>query len=450
MVDHYGCKKQMKISKTYCQMGNTERSTRGVRGPVPLSSLPAQLSGVPYVVLKGGKAKLFSGDMKSPIVYGGAVDRVVGRPAPKDGDAVLLCNGNEEVLGWGVLNSNSTYRVRILQTVDEIDVTKSINIDEILEGRIAEAIELRKSLGFAGDRNSAFRLVNSEGDRLSGLIIDVIGNVAVVVSSALWIELRRDVIETKLLRLLPDVISDIVWRPARELLEKEEGMTSVEEESQDGGSADVVIKEHQIKFLVNPRGGQKTGFYADQRANREMVSRLSRGRHVLDLCCYTGGFALHAASGGAESVTGVDSSEAAITVAQRNATMNGFNIEFERNDAAKFMRQAIDDGRKWDVVILDPPKLAPSRKSLPTATRKYVSLNMQAMKIVRPGGLLLSCSCSGAMTQSGEFPAVLRKAANRAGVKITILSRSSTGQDHCLNPDYMEGDYLSAYLLRVL
>jgi len=279
---------------------------------------PAAQQQLARVVLKGGKAKLFT-EHQNPIVYGGAVDRVVGRPAPKTGDPVLVCAGNEAPIAWGMYNPDSMYRVRIMQTADEVDADGLENpcVQETLDARLVQAVELRQAVGLPSTSTTVYRAVNSEGDRLSGLIVDVLGTHVVVSSSAAWVERRKSEIEATLLRRIPGAAT-IIWRPAAELAAEEgygkeegdaaEGDTeSSVEVGVEGESAEppggLVVVENEAKFAVDPLG-QKTGFYADQRDHRAFIRGIAAGREVLDVCCYSGGFALNAALGGAVSVLG--------------------------------------------------------------------------------------------------------------------------------------------------
>ncbi len=479
-----GCNSRCSIIDQYHNRmqfhGKSVRQSLICRAATPSESCLSDT--LPKVVLKGGKNKLFQGANRAMIVYTGAIDCVIGRPPPEAGDAVLLCNGKREIMGLGVINPESLYAVRIVEAFErgvlpEYLSKENIDAEEILHRiirtRIDDAITLRQALSLpclhddGTGKTTAYRLINSEGDFISGLIVDVFDSVAVVSSSAIWIEKRKPIIVEHLLQSL-EYVDRVVWRPSREMLEME-GMTSeeldalcegdsteeqggddaaaIEEEEEEGA----IVEECGAHFHVAPRG-QKTGFYVDQRENRLFISQISKGKDILDICCYSGGFSIQAARGGATSVTGVDSSQAAIDLAQRNATLNGLNTcTFVKQDASKFMDESIGQERQWDIVILDPPKLAPTRKSLASARRKYESLNTKAMKLVKPGGLLMTCSCSGAMTQShGEFTKVILSAAQRAGVSATIIHKRGAGGDHPINPNYPEGEYLSNYLVRIL
>ncbi|KAK6934734.1 S-adenosylmethionine-dependent methyltransferase [Dillenia turbinata] len=425
-----------------------------------LQDIALNRKGVAKVVLKKGKTQLFKHG--SPMVYSGAVDRVIGRPPPKTGDVVLVADGTEKPIGWGLYNSVSMFCVRIMQLEEEAarDPSCALDIEKLLERRIHEAIELRRNLGLPSTNTNVYRLVNSEGDRLSGLIVDVFGDLAIVASSAAWVEKYRPEIEACISRI--DNINNISWRPSVEIL-KEEGwpLLDVRETHKLTSLDGIKVKENGVIYSISLRG-QKTGFYADQRENRKYISAISNGQRVLDLCCYSGGFALNAALGGATDVTGVDTSMPALELAKENIALNklGTNISFFREDASEFMKCAISRNQSWDIVILDPPKLAPRRKDLcvisntlevlQSASGMYRNLNSLAMQLTERGGLLMTCSCSGAMTQSGMFLRILQDAASMAQRKITILRQAGAACDHPIDPSYPEGEYLSNVLLGVM
>ncbi|MCD7465468.1 hypothetical protein HAX54_001372 [Datura stramonium] len=250
-----------------------------------------------------------------------------------------------------------------------------------------------------------------------------------------------------------NIIKRIIWRPTVEIL-KEEGL-----DLSDLKKPDLIIPQTRVKVMENrisyliSLDGQKTGFYADQRENRFFLSTISEGRRVLDICCYSGGFALNAASGGALDVIGIDTSLPALELAKENVALNGLDpqrISFLRQDATEFMKAAVSRNELWDIVILDPPKLAPRKKVLKSASGMYRNLNYLAMQLTKRGGLLMTCSCSGAMTQSGQFFRILQGAASMAGRKITVVRQAGAACDHPIDPAYPEGAYLTNILLRVL
>ncbi|XP_071736552.1 uncharacterized protein [Rutidosis leptorrhynchoides] len=411
-----------------------------------------QPKGVAKVILKKGKTQLFRDG--SPMVYSGAVDRIIGRPPPKTGDMVLVADGTQTPIGWGLYNSSSIFCVRLMQLEEEAsgDPSCALNVEKLVETRIDAAISLRKNLGLPSANTNAYRLVNSEGDRLSGLIVDVFGDLAVVASSAAWVEKYKEHIRHCISRI--DGIKSIVWRPSTEIL-KEEGLdlSDLAQEELPGSIETVKVVENGISYVIS-LDGQKTGFYADQRENRQFISTISNGQRVLDMCCYTGGFSLNAARGHASDVTGIDSSSPALELAKQNIILNNNldpeRISFLKQDATAFMKNAASRNELWDIVILDPPKLAPRRKVLQSASGMYRNLNSLAMRLTKPGGFLMTCSCSGAMTQSGQFLPVLQGAAQMAGRKITVVREGGAACDHPIDPSYPEGAYLSNFLLRVV
>ncbi|XP_057819134.2 uncharacterized protein LOC131032203 isoform X2 [Cryptomeria japonica] len=429
---------------------DSARCFSSAMGSTAIGDVAATHPGLAKVVLKKGKAKVFQDG--SPMVYSGAVDRIVGRPSPRTGDIVLVTNESEKPFAWGIYNSVSMFCVRLMQMEEDSsrDPSSILDMEKLLQLRMNNALDMRRRLGLPRSDTNAYRLVNSEGDRLSGLIVDVFSNHAVIASSAAWVEKYRSMIELLVRELLE--IDDIKWRPSIEIL-KEEGL-NINLEYQKPISAEnrVKVMENGIHYIVSMEG-QKTGFYADQRDNRLLVGSLSKDRTVLDLFCYSGGFALNAAFGGAVHVTGIDSSSPALKLAEENYKLNNFDssrISFLKEDATDFMKVALSDGKSWDLIILDPPKLAPSRKVLQRAANKYHNLNGLAMRLTKKGGLLMTCSCSAAMTQSGSFLSILQRAASSVGRRITVLRKAGAAADHPIDPSYPEGEYLTNVLLRVL
>ncbi|KMZ71778.1 Ribosomal RNA large subunit methyltransferase I [Zostera marina] len=442
-------------------------------GTATLEEIASNRRGLARVVLKKGKTQLFKDG--SPMVYSGAVDRVIGRPPPKTGDVVLVADGAEKPIGWGLYNSVSMFCVRLMQLEEEVisDVSCALDMDKLIETRIYAATDLRRKMGLPSSDTNAYRLVNSEGDRLSGLIVDVFGDAAVIASSAAWVEKYRAEIELHLSRI--SNLNNLIWRQSIEVL-KEEGLDFTRHQKDNSPSAlfkKLKIIENGICYSVSTEG-QKTGFYADQRENRQFISSISKDQKVLDVCCYSGGFSLNAAKGGASSVTGIDSSLTALELANENVLLNNLDpqkVTFFGEDASVFMKDAISRKESWDLVILDPPKLAPRRKVLQKALGMYRNLNSLAMKVTKPGGLLMTCSCSGAVAQNeGTFQRMLQAspsmfliiiqinmkdyffqdAASSTGRKITIIRQSGAGNDHPLDLFYPEGAYLTNFLVRVL
>ncbi|KAG8635561.1 ribosomal RNA large subunit methyltransferase I isoform X2 [Manihot esculenta] len=389
-------------SLPFCSLPSTTTTLQEIA-----SSLPTK--GIAKVVLKKGKAQLFKDG--SPMVYSGAVDRIIGRPPPKSGDVVLVADGTEKPIAWGLYNSVSMFCVRLMQLEEEAirDPSCALNMEKLLETRIGAAKQLRRRLGLPSARTNAYRLVNSEGDRLSGLIVDVFGDLAVIASSAAWVEKYKPEVEACIRRI--GETNHINWRPSIEIL-REEGIdvTNLKDIHSSICRERTKVVENGISYAIS-LVGQKTGFYADQRENRLFISTISAGQKVLDVCCYSGGFALNAACGGAVDVLGVDTSLPALELARENIILNNLDpgrISFLREDATEFMKGALSRNESWDLVILDPPKLAPKKKVLQSASGMYRNLNSLALGLTKKGGFLMTCSCSGAVTQSGVFLRILQ------------------------------------------
>jgi len=400
-----------------------------------------------------------------------------------------------QLIGYGVYNDKSMYRVRILMhdTIhpgltkeirsmrkqiqrggdsQSFDATHQLRL--ILEKKISDATKTRLAMNLPSPTSDTYRLVNGEGDGLSGLAVDILGGrTAIVMSSAAWCEVHKDTILAVLEESLKEHPSyrntnvDIVWRNTPSRL-KQDGYEVVVPSSDDKGDnkytkqaeeMSVIASENSVKYITYPYSdGQKTGFYCDQRDNRLMLAQLCKNKRVLDLCCYNGGFALTAMIQGATSAIGVDSSQDAVDAATANAKLNGLaelDVSFVKADIATFMKSAIDTNDDYDVIVLDPPKLAPSISSLERASKKYHALNRDAMNLINRenGGLLLTCTCSAAMTQQdgGQyFLNVVNGAALSAKRRITLLRVSGAAPCHTQSPaSFPAGQYLTAALFHV-
>lgn len=398
-----------------------------------------------------------------------------------------------QLIGYGVYNNKSMYRVRLLchdtmhpgLTKEIRSIRKQIQqgvasyescittlqLKLILERKISEALKTRLAMGLPSlGISDTYRLVNGEGDGLSGLAVDIIGGkTAIVMSSAAWCEIHMDTILEVLENSLRDHPSyresnlDIVWRntPSRLKQDGYEVVTGSNDFDQNKKDVlSVIASESSVKYITYPYAhGQKTGFYCDQRDNRLMLAELCKNKRVLDLCCYNGGFALTAMiQGNATSAIGVDSSQDAVDAATANAHLNGLSdadVSFVKADIAAFMRSASDANDEFDIVVLDPPKLAPTVSSLERASKKYHALNRDAMNLINrsAGGLLLTCTCSAAMTQEDGgryFLNMVNGAALSAKRRVTLLRVSGAAPCHTQSPaSFPAGQYLTAALFHV-
>jgi len=378
------------------------------------------------VVLRRGRARpLWFGH---PWVYANAIDRVEGKAEP--GDVVSLADHDGRFIARGLYNPRSQIPVRILTRQDE-----PVNA-AFLRTRIAAARALRARLGLPSATTTAYRLVNSEGDDLPGLVVDVYGDAAVVQITTLGMAQRRaalfDALEAEL-----GVTS--VFEAAAASYADLEGFQAVSQVARGASRQAVTCLEDGIRLEVEPLGGQKTGMFIDQRENRVRVGQLARGARVLDCYAYAGGFSLQAARGGAVAVTAVDSSARAVGRVLAHAELNGQRVEAVESDVFRFLETATP--RSYDLVIIDPPKFARARKDLDAARKGYERLNALALGAVAPGGLLVTCSCSQNV-DAVEFERIVAAGAKHAARTIKIVEQHGPGPDHPLPPGFAEGQYL--------
>jgi 23S rRNA (cytosine1962-C5)-methyltransferase len=393
---------------------------------------------MPNVVLKPRKAQPFYA--RHPWVLDTAIGRVEGEPA--DGSEVDLFNDRGQWIARGLYNSHSRIRVRLFSWQPDQ------RLDETLwRSRIEAAIRLRQQLGYDEPAGAA-RLVFSEADGLSGLIVDRLADYLVVQPTSLAFAQRIESIAAILAGLL---------QPTGILVRVEQGTLRREGVEVAAGPLlgkppdDVLyIEEHGIRYGVQLQTGQKTGFYLDQSENRRAAARYMAGRRVLDMCCYTGGFSLAAAMlGKAAEVTGVDTSEHAVALARANAQLNGItNAHFEQGDMFESLEQRVAAGQKFDAVILDPPKFVRGKAGVEQALRAYHRLNQFAVELLRPEGMLVTCSCSGNVTRE-DFAAMLFGVAQKTKRDLQILESRGASPDHPTSVLCPETEYLKCFICRV-
>jgi 23S rRNA (cytosine1962-C5)-methyltransferase len=393
----------------------------------------------PRVVLKPRRAQPFFG--RHPWVYAGAIAEVVGNP--EDGDEVELVSSAGNFIARGLFNSRSKIRVRLYSW----DVDRPLD-EAFFRERFAAAIRLRRDVLGLDVPGGACRLVFSEGDRLSGLTVDRYDRWLAVQFTSLGLALRREMLATLLAELTG--VNGIYLRTERGV-GKLEGV-----ELYDGPlwgtppDEPITVEDAGLRFRVNLAEGQKTGFYLDQRGNRLAVARYARGRSVLDAFCYTGGFGLHAANAGAASVLGVDSSGPAIALAQENAELNRLaGMEFTRADVFDQLSEMTAAGRKFDLVVLDPPKFARDRHAVPEALRGYRRLQSLALRLLNPDGVLVVCCCSGLITME-MLDDLLAQVAVEERRDLQILERRGQAEDHPVAVTCPESSYLKCLIGRVL
>ena len=376
-----------------------------------------------------------------PWVFSGAVRAVEGDPAP--GETVSVESARGERLGWGSWSPASQVRVRMLSFDPEHEPD-----DAYVEGLVAASVARRAAFWVDGVTN-AFRLVNAESDGLPGVVADYYAGTVVVQLATAGAERWKDVIVAALMKYVPDCTcvynrSDVDAR-AREGLEPATGLLAGVE------PPDLVeVKEGPVSFLVDVRKGHKTGFYLDQRDARAAVAAYAPTADVLNCFSYTGGFGVMACASGAASVTHVDASAEALALARKNTELLhlcGTKCEFVEADVFKHLRLYRDQGRTFDLIVLDPPKFADTKAGLMRATRGYKDINLLAMKLLRPGGVLATFSCSGAVT-TDLFDKICAEAAFDAKRDFQVLARTRQGVDHPVALTFPEGLYLKGLILR--
>ena len=371
-----------------------------------------------------------------PWIFQKMVEKPV--PKPRPGAVVDIVDRDGAFAGRGFYNGHSRIALRVL-TADPDEA-----VDEaFFERRIAEAVRLRREVLRLDEVTDAYRVIHSEGDGLSGLVVDRFADTLVIEYFSAGMFRQRDLIRRCLDRHFPG--STMYWF-AEEHVQKQESFDC----AIPAPPAPSVITEHGLRFHAAPGSKHKTGFFADQRDNRETLARFCAGKRVLDLCCNSGGFALYAkARGGAEDVVGVDLDEEVLGVAEQNARLNKARVRFVQADIFHWLRDIAATRRDlYDVVILDPAKMTRDREQVIPALKKYLDMNKLALAAVKPGGIFLTCSCTGLVSEE-QFLDMLRRAAFYANRTVQVLKVSGAGADHPWQAHVPESRYLKAVFCRV-
>ncbi len=393
----------------------------------------------PQLYLNPKKARFFTGH--HPWVLSHSVTEPTAPIEP--GSVVELLMPSGQWIGRGIYNRASRIRIRLYQWDSEAE----LNTQWVLD-RLASAVGMRQSYVRQRGRLDAVRLVNSEGDGLSGLIVDQFGPYLVVQVTALAITKWLD----EIIDWLDETLSPagIIVR-IDEKTAANEGLTP-QSEAKRGSLPDGVfeITDDGIRLGIDLTTSQKTGYYLDQRANRHRAARWITSGSMLDVCTYIGGFSLAACKWGTpEKIRAIDSSAAALEQAQRNAELNGFDkIEFVKADCFDYMEQLSRGEERFQTVVLDPPRMAGNRNQLPSALRAYHRLNFSAVNVLNPGGILVTCSCSGRVTRA-DFAGMLASVSKRTKRPIQILESYGADFDHPIDVNCPESEYLKFYICRV-
>ena len=388
------------------------------------------------VYLKAGKEESLK--RFHPWVFSGAIARIEGEP--EEGEVVDVYTSKKEFIACGHFQIGSI-AVRVLTFRQE-----EINHD-FWKHRLEVALDLRCSLGLVDNpENNTYRLVHGEGDNLPGLIIDVYGKTAVMQAHSAGMHVDRLMIADALSEVMGGKIENIYYKsettlPYKADLGPENGFIK-------GGSPENVAMEYGLKFHVDWLKGQKTGFFVDQRENRHLLEQYAKGRNVLNMFCYTGGFSFYAMRGGAELVHSVDSSSRAIDITRANVELNypgDTRHEAFAEDAFKYLDRM---GDQYDLIILDPPAFAKHKDALRNALMGYRKLNAKAFEKIRPGGILFTFSCSQVVTKDNFRTAVFTAAA-MSGRRVRILHQLTQPADHPISIYHPEGEYLKGLVLYV-
>ena len=373
-----------------------------------------------------------------PWIFSGAIARTEGNI--EEGEIVRVVDEQGQFLALGHFQIGSI-AVRVLSFTD-----RAIDENFWME-RIGQAFTLRRSLGLCGNpENNIFRLIHGEGDQLPGLVVDVYGETAVMQAHSVGMHLCRETIADAIIAASDGIIKNIYYKsettlPYKAGLQQENGFLR-------GGNPENIATEYGLKFHIDWLRGQKTGFFVDQRENRKLLEFYAKGRRVLNMFCYTGGFSVYALRGGAQLVHSVDSSAKAIDLTEKNAELNFPNDSRHQafaEDAFKFLDRA---DSQYDLIVLDPPAFAKHKDALRNALKGYTRLNAIAFEKIRPGGILFTFSCSQAVNKD-QFRLAVFTAAAQSGRHVRILHQLHQPADHPINIYHPEGEYLKGLVLYV-
>ena len=396
-----------------------------------------------YPILRLRRGKEESLDRFHPWVFSGALTEMPGEDSGiEEGDIVRVAASDGRIIGVGHFQIGSI-AVRMLDFAD------SIVDSDFFASRLAQAYALRRTLGLRRPDNNAFRLVHGEGDFLPGLIVDVYGPTAVLQAHSPGMHFARDIIAHALVELPDAGIRNVYYKSETTLPYK--AHLDPQNDYIVGGFDTDIATENGLRFHVDWLRGQKTGFFVDQRDNRELLRRYSAGRRVLNMFCYTGGFSVYSLAGGAESVHSVDSSAKAVSLTDANVSLNfdaeaGARHRSYAEDAFKFLDNM--EAGTYDLIVLDPPAFAKHRGAIRNALRGYQRINFRAFEKIAPGGLLFTFSCYQAISKE-QFRLAVFSAAAQSGRRVRILHQLTQPADHPVNIYHPEGEYLKGLVLYV-
>jgi 23S rRNA (cytosine1962-C5)-methyltransferase len=391
------------------------------------------------LLLKPGRDRSLR--LHHPWIFSGAIAQVQGKPEP--GETVVIRAPQGDFLAYAAFSQESKIAARVWswEETDTVDV-------DFLRLRLQASLDLRRAL-VPAQETDALRLVHAESDGLPGLVVDRYADLLVIQCLSTGAERWRDTLVDLLCELtgLNKVYerSDVEVRTLEGLPQREGWLHG------EGELPPFAICENGLHFLVDPAHGQKTGFYIDQRRNRQRLRDLCAGKNVLNCFCYTGGFSVYARAGGAATVLSIDSSKDALELARENMRRNGLDgegVEWLEADVFQALRNFRDQGKVYDLVVLDPPKFAPTAAQAERAARGYKDINLLAFKLLRPGGLLFTFSCSGGIN-ADLFQKIVTGAALDAEVEVEVVETLTQGLDHPVALNFPEGSYLKGLVCYV-
>ena len=397
------------------------------------------MSSVPQLVLDSKKSRHFDG--RHPWVLANSIQEP--KTEIEAGQVVELLQPNGSWIGRGVYNPNSRVRLRLLQWQPEQELN-----NEWICHQLSSALQLRKDRERTSGELEALRLVNSEGDGLSGLVVDRFANYLVVQFTSLaMLKWREQILDWLQHNIAPDNILCVMDENAA----KQEGTEPFSIWQQEGkGSTVASFREHDVELTVDLKAAQKTGYYLDQRSNRLQAALAMQAGSLLDVCCYQAGFSLVAAKHAQiDRIVAVDSSQRALEAAEQHAARNAVKgIEFQKADCFDYLQQLVQDKQTFDNIVLDPPRMAGHRSQINSALRAYHRLNLSAVNLLRPGGTLVTCSCSGRVFRE-DFWGVLSSVAKRSRRRIQVIEGRGADFDHPIDVNCPESDYLKCFICRV-
>lgn len=378
---------------------------------------------------------------RHPWVFSGAIKSIEGQP--EDGDIVAVHANKGRFLGRGMYSTAGSIAVRVLVFEDQpID-------SEYFEERIKEAWNLRKTLGLAGSTDTQiFRLLHAEGDGIPGCIVDVYGSTAVLQAHAIGIHQMKETIAQAIVDS-SDGLVDKVYDKSSETLPRDYASSFSNDYIIGEGDGKGVFKEYGIDFNINWATGQKTGFFIDQRENRAYLGSISKDKKILNTFCYTGGFSIYSLQAGASMVHSLDSSQKAMDLVDENVKLNGFDEKNHKSIKADAVDYLKDLDEEYDIIVLDPPAFAKGMHSRHNAIQGYKRLNGHAIRQIRPGGLLMTYSCSQVITPQ-IFRSTILSAAINENRKVRIVAQLHQPGDHPVNIFHPEGEYLKGLVLEVI